>query len=127
MTVLAGTAAWMVRHTWWDTEDIPVLLEAVQNDEGFEGVDEYDPAGDDHPICQRNIRAMKLLRAGPSSSVVAGARIHVEHWSAERKELRVTAREPSRLALRLLNYPAWRVEVNEVAVTPRTGGRAQAK
>jgi hypothetical protein len=116
--VLAATATWMVRHTWWDTEDIPVLLEAIQNDQGFEGVDEYDPAGDDHSDLPEKYPRMKLLHAAPSSSVVSGARIHVERWSAEQKELRVTAREPSRLALRLLNYPAWRVEVNDEVVVP---------
>lgn len=116
--VLAGTASWMVRHTWWDTEDIPVLLEAIHNDEGFEGVDEYDPAGDDHSELPEKYPRMKLLHAAPLSNVVSGARIHVEHWSAEQKELRVTSREPSRLALRLLNYPAWHVEVNDNAVVP---------
>jgi hypothetical protein len=121
-TALAGTAAWMVRHTWWDTEDIPVLLEAVQNDEGFEGVDEYDPAGDDHNDLPEKYPRMKVMRAGPSASVGTNAKIHVEQWSAELKALRVTAREPSRLALRLLNYPAWRVEVNEVVVTPERVG-----
>ncbi|MEQ1472781.1 MAG: hypothetical protein ABLQ96_03110, partial [Candidatus Acidiferrum sp.] len=123
-TVLAGTAAWMIGHAWWDTEDIPVLLEAVRNDEGFEGVDEYDPAGDDHSELPEKYPRMKLLRAAPSSSVIAGARIHVEHWSAEIKEMRVTAREPSRLALRLLNYPAWSVEVNDQGVTPERLGES---
>ena len=45
LAALACTATYMVRHTWWDSEDVPVLLEALQNDEGFEGVDEYDPLG----------------------------------------------------------------------------------
>jgi hypothetical protein len=124
--VLTGTAAWMVRHTWWDTEDIPVLLEAIHNDEGFEGVDEYDPAGDDHSDLPEKYPRMKLLHPAPSMSVVSGARIHVERWSAEQKELRVTSREPSRLALRLLNYPSWRVEVNDHVVIPeRMGGSGQ--
>jgi hypothetical protein len=123
---LAGTATWMVGHTWWDTEDIPVLLEAMQNDEGFEGVDEYDPAGDDHSDLPEKYPRMKLLRAAPSSSVISGARIHVERWSAEQKEMRVTAREPARLAMRLLNYPAWRVEVNDKVVVPEPAeGSAQ--
>ncbi len=115
---LAGTAAWMVRHAWWDTEDIPVLLESIRNDEGFEGVDEYDPSGDDHSGLPEKYPRVRLLHAGPGSGVVAGARIHVERWSAEQKELRVTSRGPSRLALRLLNYPAWSVEVNGNMVTP---------
>jgi hypothetical protein len=33
--------------------------------------------------------------------------------------LRVTSRERLRVGLRLLNYPAWRVEVNGKAVTPQ--------
>jgi hypothetical protein len=117
-TLLAGTATGMVRHAWWDTEDIPALLEAIQNDEGFEGVDEYDPAGDDHSDLPEKYPRMKLLHAAPSSGVVSGARIHVEQWSAEHKELRITSREPARLALRLLNYPAWRVKVNDTVVVP---------
>ena len=122
--VLAGTATWMVRHAWWDTEDIPVLLEAIQHDEGFEGVDEYDPAGDDHSDLPEKYPRFKLLHSAPESSVVSGARIHVERWSAEQKELRITAREPSRLALRLLNYPAWRVEVNDAVVVPGRVGES---
>jgi 6-pyruvoyl-tetrahydropterin synthase related domain len=120
--VLAGTGGWLVQHTWWDTEDIPVLLEAIRNDEGFEGVDEYDPAGDDHSDLPEKYPRMKLLHPAPSMSAVSGARIHVEHWSAEQKELRVTSREPSRLALRLLNYPSWRVEVNDNVVIPERLG-----
>ena len=42
----------------------------------------------------------------------------MERWSAERKEVRVTAREPVKVALRVLNYPAWRLEVNDAAAVP---------
>ena len=125
--VLVAAAAWMVRHTWWDTEDIPVLLEALQNDEGFEGVDEYDPAGDDHSDLPEKYPRMKLLHEGPPSGVVPRARIHVERWSAEQKEMRVTWREPSLLALRLLNYPAWRVEVNDHRRHSGASGRTSGK
>lgn len=117
--ILTGTAAWMVQHTWWDTEDIPVLLEAVQNDQGFEGVDEYDPAGDDHSsLAEKSPRITLLAPMYDDLRVPSGAKIHVERWTAEIKELRINSKQRANLALRLLNYPAWRVEVNDVAVAP---------
>jgi 6-pyruvoyl-tetrahydropterin synthase related domain len=115
VAVLGCTAAWMASRTWWDSEDIPVLRAAIDNDEGFEGVDEYDPKGDDHASLPEKSARIKLLNAEQKSGI---ARIHVERWSAERKEIRVTAREPVRVALRILNYPAWRVEVNDAVVIP---------
>ena len=118
IAVLGCTAAWMVSRTWWDSEDIPVLREAIGQDEGFEGVDEYDPKGDDHSSLPEKSARIKLLNAAPKSGIATAVRIHVERWSAERKEVRVTAREPVKVALRVLNYPAWRLEVNDVAAVP---------
>src|SRR5262249_24534842 len=46
MAMTAGTATLLVETAWWDSEDIPVLEEAIRNDQGYEGVDEYDPIGD---------------------------------------------------------------------------------
>jgi 6-pyruvoyl-tetrahydropterin synthase related domain len=116
VAMLAGAATYMVRHTWWDTEDIPVLQEAIGRDEGFEGVDEYDPAGDDHSSLPENSARAEILAPEEGDSVAAdprvGARINIDRWSAEEKKLRVSLREPARLSLRLLNYPAWQVRVN---------------
>jgi hypothetical protein len=119
---LGCTAAYMVRHTWWDAEDIPVLLEAIDNDQGFEGVDEYDPAGDDHSALPQKSERFSLSHPAQRGSATPEAKVHVEHWSAEKKEMRITTREPVLLSLRLLNYPAWRVEVNDAAVVPRRMG-----
>jgi hypothetical protein len=118
LEVLGCTAAWMVSRTWWDSEDIPVLREAIDHDEGFEGVDEYDPKGGDHADLREKSARIKLLNAAQNPRGAQQVRIHVERWSAERKEIRITTREPIRVALRLLNYPAWRVEVNEAMVIP---------
>jgi hypothetical protein len=125
LAVLAGAAAFMVRHTWWDTEDIPVLQEAIAKDEGFEGVDEYDPSGDDHSGLPEKSPKVALQAAGSEEGapdIRAGARIHIERWSAEKKELRVTLRAPADLSMRLLNYPAWRVKVNDVDFIPQQVG-----
>src|SRR5258708_21416131 len=48
IVIIGGTATFLVRSAWWDSEDIQVLQEAIANDQGFEGTDEYDPAGDGH-------------------------------------------------------------------------------
>jgi hypothetical protein len=128
LAVLAYTATYMVRHTWWDSEDVPVLLEALQNDEGFEGVDEYDPLGDDHSLLPEKSERVTVMPKTPEreAKVKPEAQVIVQRWAAERKEIGVTTREPSILKLRLLDYPAWRVTVNEAVVIPeQTGETAQ--
>jgi hypothetical protein len=119
----------MVRHTWWDSEDVPVLLEALQNDEGFEGVDEYDALGDDHSLLPEKSERVTVMRAAvpeAEAEIASDAGVTVLRWTAERKEIRVTTRKPSILKLRLLDYPAWRVQVNEAVVVPeQTGETAQ--
>ena len=124
LAVLASTATYMVRHTWWDSEDVPVLLEALQNDEGFDGVDEYDPLGDDHSLLPEKSERVTVMPETPEreAKVKPEAQVTVLRWTAEQKEIRVTTHEPSVLKLRLLDYPAWRVTVNEAVVIPEQTG-----
>ena len=119
IVIIGGTATFLVRSAWWDSEDIPVLQEAIANDQGFEGTDEYDPAGDDHYNLPEKAPRALVLPAEESGGGKPKAEIHIERWTAEEKNLRVASGEPLRVALRLLNYPAWRVEVNGKAVTPQ--------
>jgi hypothetical protein len=120
-TLIGGTAVVLVERGWWDTQDIPALRAAIANGEGFDGTDEYDPAGDDHTnILTKSPQAMVMDTdsiPGPNSRPT----IRVERWSPEDKEVAVNSREPFFLGLRLLNYPAWRAEVNGAVVTPRGG------
>jgi uncharacterized membrane protein len=119
--LIGGTAVVLVQRGWWDTQDIPALRAAIANGEGFDGTDEYDPAGDDHTnLPTKSPEAMVMDTdsiPGPNSI----PKIRVERWSPEDKEVAVSSREPFFLGLRLLNYPAWRAEVNGAAVTPRGG------
>ena len=120
-TLIGGTAVVLVERGWWDTQDIPALRAAIANGEGFDGTDEYDPAGDDHTnILTKSPQAMVMDTdsiPGPNSRPT----IRVERWSPEDKEVSVSSREPFFLGLRLLNYPAWRAEVNGAIVRPRGG------
>jgi hypothetical protein len=131
--VLVGGATFFVHSTWWDTDDVTTLEAGVVAGSGFDGVDEYDPKGDDHYNLPAKAPQAQVLAAdsdagpdaGPiakSATPAAGATILVERWKAAEKRLRVTAVAPVRVALRVLNYPAWRVEVNGTRVTPQNNG-----
>src|SRR5712664_225940 len=117
--VAGGTATFLMRNTWWDSDDIPSLREAIENHQGFEGTDEYDPLGDDRTNLPEKMARVQVLPADESGGSAPQAEIRIERWTAEERVLRVTSREPLRVGLRLLDYPAWRVEVNGKAVTPQ--------
>jgi hypothetical protein len=120
LVVAGGTATVLVQKTWWDSDDIPTLREAIAKDQGFEGTDEYDPLGDDHTNLPEKSPRVQILAVEDSEASAPKAEVHIERWTAEEKAVRVVAREPLRAGLRLLNYPAWRVEVNGKAVTPQS-------
>jgi hypothetical protein len=116
LAISAGTGVYLVRHTWWDADDIPTLRAALEKGKGLEGTDEYDPAGDDHTNLPQVAPHVRILAAGDEDKPGTAAVI-LQRWTPEDRKVRVHSREPVRLALRLLNYPAWRVEVNGQAVT----------
>ena len=118
LIAVCGTAALLVKKTWWDSDDIPSLQEAVANDQGFEGTDEYDPVGDDHTNLPEKSARVQILPAEESGGHAPEAEIRIERWTAEERVVRVVSSEPLRVALRLLDYPAWHVEVNRKPVTP---------
>lgn len=117
---VGGTSVFLIQKAWWDSEDVPVLEEAIANHQGFEGTDEYDPAGDDHTNLPKESNPVQILPDKPPEKSAPTAEIQMERWSAEEREFRVTSSKPLRLGMRLLNYPAWRVEVNGKAVSPQT-------
>jgi hypothetical protein len=118
LVVVGGTVTFLVQRAWWDSEDFSVLQEAIANDRGFEGTDEYDPLGDDHYNLPERAPRVEILPAEDSEGRTPKAEIRIERWTAEERDLRVASPEPLRLALRLVDYPAWRVEANGKAVTP---------
>ncbi len=129
--LIIGTGVFLAQHTWWDEEEFPTLRAAIDSGEGFDGTDEYDPIGDDHyNLPAKAPRALLLPstedgesqtpEATPEAPAVGTERskVAVERWTAEEKIVSVKSPHPARLALRLLNYPAWRVEVNGSEIKP---------
>jgi hypothetical protein len=118
LLLLAGLATFFVRATWWDSDDVSTLRAGIAAGTGFDGVDEYDPVGDDHTNLPAQAPPMKVLT--DESDRGGGATVLIERWTAREKKLRVNALAPVRVALRLLNYPAWRVELNGRRVAPES-------
>ena len=115
---VGGTSAFLEHKAWWDSDDIPSLQDAIADGQGFEGTDEYDPAGDDHYNLPQNGPQIQALPPEESPGPAPKAEIRVLRWTAEDRELRIDSREPLRLAIRVLNYPAWQVKVNDKEVRP---------
>jgi len=118
VVILGGTGAFLAKQGWWDGDDIPTLQAAIAQDNGFDGTDEYDPVGDDHYNLPAKAPLVRMLPPEEDSSKMPNAIVSVERWTAEEKVLRVKAQGTLRLALRLINYPAWRVEVNGRQIVP---------
>jgi len=116
-----GTAAVLIQQGWWDTEDLPTLRAAIDDGAGFDGTDEYDPRGDDHYDLAAQFPQGVVLAAEDSDDagvMAPTAQVRIEKWTAVEKQLLVSSPVAARIALRLLDYPAWRVEVNGKTVAP---------
>jgi hypothetical protein len=120
LVVLAGMGTFFVSQTWWDADDIDTIQAGITQDTGFDGTDEYDPAGDDHYNLPAQAPRVQILPIVDSLPAAPEAKVSLDRWTAEERDLRVTAAAPVRLGLRLLNYPAWRVEVNGSPIVPES-------
>jgi hypothetical protein len=120
--LIGATGATLVQQGWWNNSDIAVLRRAIANGEGFDGTDEYDPAGDDHTnILSPKTPEVQVMDTDSTPGPNTPPTVYVERWSPEYKEVTVNTRDPFALGLRLLNYPSWQVKVNGAAVTPLNG------
>jgi hypothetical protein len=106
MLGLLGIVWHRVQPPWWDTAaDIQEMHDFIEDGDGYEGTDEYVPAGVD---------PYELNKDAPKVATESGdsALIHIDQWSAETKVFSTEPSRPEQLRLRLFNHPAWRVEVN---------------
>jgi hypothetical protein len=110
----------LIQNSWWDPDEMPTQQAAITSGTGFEGVDEYDPVGDDHldlpmnaPLAVILHNSVDVAEVEPSSS-----RVQIQKWQGNWKRLTVQSAASARVAVRVLNYPAWQVEVNGKRVTP---------
>jgi uncharacterized membrane protein len=101
--ILAG---YRIQSPWWDTaSDIREMNVALADGTGYEGADEYVPAGAD---------AYELNKSLPRVSDDTGAPVpsKVLVWGQTEKRFTVHAAVSQNITVRLFSYPAWSVVVN---------------
>ena len=110
-----------------DEEDaVAAMVDVYRTGHGFEGVDEYSPAGADNSLIPTGLPDACLV-TDPSTVLGKGAESTVPDWEPDQgscaatfaatrslpEHLRIAANTPHAgyLVLRLRSYPAWRVTV----------------
>ena len=126
---LGSAAVVIARDAWWDSEDIPQAEAAIQSDAGYEGTDEYQPMASDRSDLQ--IAAPRVAAIDAPINTIANSmkvpanqmnhdfRFHIERWNSEDRIATVDTQRPVTLIFRLLDYPAWRVELDGRPVESR--------
>jgi 6-pyruvoyl-tetrahydropterin synthase related domain len=109
---LAGLGGALVHDAWWDSDDVADNFAAIQSGRGYEGTDEYAPQG-----CDRSDLPADAPRTSIEDGRPAGLRLHVEEWGPESRAVALDTPRAVTLALKLVSYPAWQVEVNGRPVT----------
>jgi len=99
-----------------DPEDTPFMLSSLFHaGYGYMGTDEYTPAGGDNYEIKPDFPEF-AIRGADGPAPAANARVTHLHTGPYRKQVTVESSQPVEIVLRLMNYPAWRVEVNGSAV-----------
>ena len=99
---------------WWDqSADIQEMKDAITDGTGYEGSDEYVPAGADPYEISQDLPLVSDERGAPLS-------VQMLAWNASDKRFRVRSDSSRELILRLFNYPAWAVRVNGHRVAARS-------
>ena len=116
-----------------DAEGEPIQPKLGEAPAGFEGTDEYTPAGADNGEVQQNLPAVRLLREAeddegddatnpnPEWKATPGqpGTVHIIEWAPEEKRFTITVASPGYAVLRLMDYPAWQVSANKHLVIDR--------
>jgi hypothetical protein len=124
---IAASGAVMVIDAPWDSSDLPALAAAIQAGRGYEGTNEYAPIGCDRYQLPGNPddterpsdvspnpapRFAKVDEDSDDLVPATGVRLHTQSWTSERRVFTADTEAPVTLALRLVNYPAWNVQIN---------------
>jgi len=106
-------AGYHFQPPWWDkAADFREMRDAMADGTGYEGTDEYVPAGVDAYELNKN-----LARVSDEAGAPVAAKIMA--WGQIEKHFTVHAPSAANLTVRLFSYPAWDVIVNGQHVATR--------
>lgn len=115
--LVIGVCYWQFQQRIYP-EDRPVALaQAIASGEGYDGTEEYEPTRADKsnlvPYAPR-VAIQIATNDDTQRKVPPGALAHTtfQSWETEKKRFTIHAQVPTRDTLRLLDYPAWRIEVD---------------
>jgi hypothetical protein len=107
-------AGYRFQPPWWEkASDIRAMNNAVADGTGYEGTDEYVPAGADPYELNKNLPRVSDETGALVQSVMMA-------WGETEKHFTVQAAAPQDITVRLFNYPAWDVVVNGKPTPTRT-------
>jgi hypothetical protein len=124
MLLVIALLWWRVQNPWWDdAADINEMHDAIADGTGYEGTDEYVPAGVDPYDIDKNAPKITLTSAddeAPGDQTSTPGQVTINRWLARSREFEVRTDVRQFARLRLFNYPAWKVTVDGVPVTAET-------
>jgi hypothetical protein len=118
-----------------DEDAVAAQIADFRQGQGTQGTDEYTPAGADNSEVQQDLPLVRVLpdaqddtansskgdnpewQAGGQGGIAAT--VHVKRWNAEHWAVRVTTPDSGYAVLRLMDYPAWRVTIDDRPVQDR--------
>jgi hypothetical protein len=101
----------------WGATDIPDFIVRVESGSETENLNEFLPITADSDQLGPGFPPATVAQGEEPEE---GVRISVVAWRGEEKLVSVETPQPLLVALRLLNYPAWQVEVNGEIVVAET-------
>jgi non-canonical purine NTP pyrophosphatase (RdgB/HAM1 family) len=103
VVILAG---YRIQLPWWDfAADIREMSDAIADGTGYEGADEYVPAGADPYELNKSLPRVSDDKGAPVPSEMLA-------WAQTEKHFKVHTAAAQNLTVRLFSYPAWEVVVN---------------
>lgn len=95
-----------IQPTWWDqAADIREMRDAISDRTGYEGTDEYVPAGADPYDLNKELSLVSSETGAPIANQIVD-------WSAAEKHFKIQLPVAQNIVVRLFDYPAWQVTVN---------------